>query len=87
MSIFTRRNKTINIKKQPSRVVLRKSVLKICFKSIGEHPCQRVISIKLPSNSVEITLQHGCSAVNLMHIFRTAFPKNISGGLLLNLYS
>ena len=31
-----------------------------------------------------ITLGHGCSSVNLLHIFRTLFPKNTSGGLLLN---
>ena len=29
------------------------------------------------------TLRHGCSPVNLLHIFRTLFPKNTSGGLLL----
>ena len=27
----------------------------------------------------EITLRHGCSPVNLLHIFRTLFPRNISG--------
>ena len=32
----------------------------------------------------EITLLHGCSPVNLLHIFRTLFPKNTSGGLFLN---
>ena len=31
----------------------------------------------------EITLQHGCSPVNLLHIFRTPFPKNTCRGLLL----
>ena len=35
------------------------------------------------SNFIEITLRHGCSPVNLLHIFRTPFPENISGGLLL----
>ena len=38
------------------------------------------------SNIIEITLRHGCSSVNLLHIFRTSFPKNTSGWLLLNLY-
>ena len=28
-------------------------------------------------------LWHGCSPVNLLHIFRSPFPKNISGWLLL----
>ena len=31
----------------------------------------------------EIALQHGCSLVNLLHIFRTLFPKNTAGWLLL----
>ena len=29
------------------------------------------------------TLRHGCSPVNLVHIFRPPFPKNTSGWLLL----
>ena len=35
------------------------------------------------SNSVEITLRHGCSPINLLHVFKTPFNKNTSGGLLL----
>ena len=35
------------------------------------------------SNFIEITFWHGCSLVNLMHNFRTPFPKNTSDGLLL----
>ena len=35
------------------------------------------------SNFIEITLGHGCSPVNLLHIFRIPFPKNTSGRLLL----
>ena len=35
------------------------------------------------SNFIEITLRQGCSPVNLLHIFRTPFHKNASGGLLL----
>ena len=34
---------------------------------------------------IKITLQHGCSPVNLLQIFRTTFPKNTSGRLLLYL--
>ena len=33
--------------------------------------------------SVEIAFWHGCSPVNLLHIFRTPFPKNTPGRLLL----
>ena len=35
-------------------------------------------------NFIEITLRHGCSHVNLLHIFRTHSPKNTSEWLLLN---
>ena len=42
-----------------------------------------MISIKLLCNFIEIALLHGCSPVNLLHIFRTPFPKNTSGWLLL----
>ena len=53
-----------------------KGVLKICSKFTGEHPYQSVISIKLLCNFIEIALWHGCSPVNLLHIFRTTFYKN-----------
>ena len=55
-------------------VFLGKGVLKMCS-TFTEHPCRSVISMKL--------FQHGCSSVNLLHIFRAAFPENTSGGLLL----
>ena len=34
-------------------------------------------------NFIEITLRHGYSPENLLHIFRKSFYKNTSGGLLL----
>ena len=70
-------------KKQPSRGVLRKGLLKIYSKFTGEHLYWSVISIKLQSNFIEITLWRGCSTVNWRHIFRTAFPRNTPGWLLL----
>ena len=45
-----------------------------------------MISIELQNNFIEITLRHGCSLVNLLYIFRTPFPKNTSGRLLLKIY-
>ena len=39
--------------------------------------------VALQSSFVEITLWHGCSPVNLVHIFRTPFYKNTYEGLLL----
>ena len=38
---------------------------------------------KVASNFTEITLWHECSPENLLHIFRTPFPKNNTGRLLL----
>ena len=43
----------------------------------------KVASIKLLCNFIEITLRHGCSPVNLVHIFRTLLAKNTSWWLLL----
>ena len=43
---------------------------------------QSVISMKLQSNFIQITLRHGCSLVNLLHFFRTPLSKNTSGWLL-----
>ena len=68
------------IQKQPTR---GKRGLKICSKFTGQHACRSVISIKLQSNFIEITFRHGCSPVNLMYIFRTAFPMNTCRWLLL----
>ena len=62
-----------------------KGVLKICSIFTGEHACRSVISIKVLCNFIEITLWHGCSPVNLLHIFGTLFPKNASGWLLLDM--
>ena len=67
-------------------VFLRKGVLVICRKFTGEHPCQSAISTKLQYNFIEITLRYGCSLVNMLHIFRTHFPRNTSGWLLLNVW-
>ena len=62
---------------------LQKDVLSIYSKFTGVHQCRNVISIKLWSNFIEITLLHVYSPVNLLHIFRTTFYKNTYGRLLL----
>ena len=64
-------------------VFLEKDFLKIWSKFTRKHTWRSMISIKLLCNFIEITLRHGCSPVDLMHIFKTFFPKNTSGGLLL----
>ena len=56
-------------------VVLGKSVRKICSKFTGEHPWQKMLSINLVCNFIEITLWHGRSPVNLLRIFRTHFLR------------
>ena len=62
----------MNDRSSHPEVFFGKGVLKICSKVTGEHTCRSVIS-----------LQHGCSPVNLLHIFRTTFLKNTSRWLLL----
>ena len=53
-------------------VFLGKGVLKIYNKFTGGHQCRSAH-------------RHGCSPVNLLYIFRTLFPRNTSGWLLLYL--
>ena len=87
ISFITITNVSVNIKHpRGSRpeVFLIKGALKICSKFTGESPCRSVISIKLLCIFIEITRRHGCSPVNLPHIFRTPFLKNTSGRLLLD---
>ena len=55
---------------------LGKSDPKICNKFTGKHPCQNAVTICF-------AVWHGRSLLNLLHIFRVTFPKDISGGLLL----
>ena len=52
----------------------------ICSKFTEEHPCRSAISRKLQSNFIEITLRHGCSPVNLLHIFKTLFLRTPPSG-------
>ena len=73
----------VSFRSSPPEVILVKGVLKICSKLTGEHPYRSAISIKLQSNFIETSLRHGCSPVNLLHLFRIIFPKNTSEGLLL----
>ena len=56
--------------------------MKIYSKFTREHPCR---STELQGNFIEVARQHGCSPVNLLHIFTTPFSKSMSEGLLLSL--
>ena len=68
------------VRSSRSEMFFRKVVLKICSKFTREQPSRSVIC---NCNFIEIALQHGCSPVDLLHIFRTPFLKNTSGRLLL----
>ena len=61
--------------KQHSGGVLRKSWLKICSKFTGKHSCQ---------SAKQVYWNH--TSVRLLHIFKTPFPKNKYGGLLLHVF-
>ena len=61
------------LQKQPPRGVLRKR----CFGNMQQ--------IYRRTHMPKITLWHWYSPVNLRHIFRTPFPKNTAGRLLLYL--
>ena len=56
---------------------LQKGALKICSKFTGEHPGRSVIQKNC------FAIWHGCFPLNLLRLFRTPFPKNTSGRLLL----
>ena len=64
--------------KQPFRGTLRKK----CSENMHQIYRRRPMP-KCKATLFAITLRHWCSPVNLQHIFRTPFPKNTSGGLLL----
>ena len=69
--------KKMNHQKQPSRGVLRKR----CSENMQQ------IYRRTPSKcsfNIEMTLRHGCFAVNLLHILRTPFTMNTYERLLLN---
>ena len=59
-----------------AEVFLGKGVLKIFSNFTRGYPCRSGVSINFVSNFIEITLRHGCSSANLLHIFRITFPKN-----------
>ena len=80
-------NSEFTNRSRPPEVFLGNSVLKICCKFTGEHPCRSVISKKLLCNFIEMRPRHGYSSVNLLHIFKTPFPKNTSTGLLLGFFT
>ena len=84
-SFFMTINSFYNFKfrQQPFRDVLKKRCSENMQQIYKRTPMPKCVSTKLQSNFIEIILRHGCSPVNLLHVFRTTFPKNTSEGLLL----
>ena len=66
-----------HIQKQPPIGVPRKSY--------SENMQQSYRRKSMPKCDFNKVAKHGYSPVNLLHIFRTSFPKNTSGRLLLNI--
>ena len=70
-----------NHQKQPSKGVLKKRCSEIM-----QQICRRTLIPKCHFNKFALQLRHGCSPVNLLHIFITRFSKKTPGRLLLNLH-
>ena len=76
---------SLDIQKQPSRGVLVKRCSENTQQIYKRTPIPKCDFNKIASNFIESTLRYDCSFVNLLHIFRTIFLKNTSGGLLLDI--
>ena len=87
-SIIVLLESTLNslYQKQPSSGVLRKRCSENMQQIYSRTPMSKCDFNKVACNFIEVTFWHGCSSVNFPQIFRTPFPKNASGRLLL-LYS
>ena len=48
--------------------------------------CEFIEIVLVQSNFIEIVLRHGCSPVNLLHFFKTPFPRNTPEWMLLYLW-
>ena len=68
------------LQKQPFRGVLRKRCSENKKQIYRKTPMPKCDFNKVAK---QFTLTHGCSPINLLHIFRTSFLKNTSGGLFL----
>ena len=79
--LFTKRS----IQKQPSRDVFRKRCSENMQQIYRRTPMPKRDFNKVALHIIEIALRYGCSPVNLLLIFRTPFPKNTSGRLLLSI--
>ena len=69
--------------KQPSKCVIKKRCSENMQQIYRRTPMPKCDFNNVVSNFIEISLRHGCSPVNLLHIFSSPFPMNTSGRLLL----
>ena len=83
---FDNQKHCLKMQKQPSISVFRKRCsenMQQIYRRLPMPKCDfNKVALKL---YIEITLRHECSPANLLHIFRTPFPKNISEGLPLKM--
>ena len=84
---FTWCYSVLPFQKQPSRGVLRKRCSENMQQIYRRTPMPKCdfneIALQVVLRCfIEITLWHGCSPVNLLHIFRTCLYKNTSGRLV-----
>ena len=71
------------LQKQPTRCVRKKRCSENMQQIYRRTTMPKWNFNKVANNVIEIALQHGCSLVNLVHIFKTPFLKSTSGWLLL----
>ena len=73
----------VDDQKQPPTGVPRKRCSEIMQQIYRRAPMPKRDFNKVASSFIEMAFQHGCSPINLLHIFRTPFPQKTSGWLLL----
>ena len=78
-------NAPLDMQKQPFMGVLRKRCSENIQQIYWKTPIPKCGISKFPGQLYWNRTSHGCSPVNLLHIFRKRFPKNIYGGLLLDM--
>ena len=92
--------KLLSFRSSHPEVFLEKVVPKVCRKFTGKHPYRSMIFRRrcsenmpqiykrtpMPKCDFNKVALHGCSSVNLLHIFGTPFAKSTSARLLLKLY-
>ena len=66
-----------------SKITLKK--VRCIWIDTGQYFFRTQSNSLMQSNFIEITLLHGCSPANLLHIFRRSFPRSTSGWLLLTI--